>query len=107
VRDVCLACLVVDIKLFRHDQPVLCLHPEDPDRPLCGVDSGLGLRPSLRAVEMMLAWSGFTDVRYISPSPPLDRAYFQQRRAIFTARAPLTREIAHPARIVGDHASRI
>jgi tRNA (mo5U34)-methyltransferase len=84
-RQVCRAYLVADIKLVRTDWPVFYLLDEDPNGFLQG-DDGVALRPSRAAVELMLPYTGFTEVRVVPPTAPLEDAYFTGKRAVFTAR---------------------
>lgn len=84
VREICCAHLAVDTHVVRMDQPVFYLHGEKPSNPLYGVE-GMALEPSRRAVEKMLAWSGFTEIRAVPPKQPLGRSYFSGKRVLFTA----------------------
>jgi len=86
LREVCKAYLVIDVKMVRIDWPVLYFHDEDPDGLLEGID-GLAAKPSRSAVELMLNRSGFADVRMIRARRPLESAYFNGKRAVFTSRA--------------------
>lgn len=86
IRNVCRGYLVTDIRLINDDSPVFYVSPENRDEgPVKGVDSGLALRPSRSAVELMLTHTGFTDVRAIQPRRPLPDSYFNGGRALFTA----------------------
>jgi len=85
LREVCKAYLVIDVKMVRIDWPVLYLMDENPDGLLEGID-GLAARPSRSAVELMLNRSGFADVRMIRARRPLESAYFNGKRAVFTSR---------------------
>ena len=86
VREVCRGYLVADIKMAKHDSPVFDVRIENHSDPRNAVGSGLALRPSRSAVDLMLSQSGFQDIASIPPRPPLPPTFLDGTRALFTAR---------------------
>jgi len=85
LRDLCRGTIVLDVKVVPRDEPLLYLAMQEGPGHLGGVDAGLRLRPTRSAVELLLAASGFIDVEFIVPSPPLEDEYFKGKRALFVA----------------------
>jgi len=90
VRSVCKSYLVVDIRLafasVTQDQPLILLSKQTQEGVINRVTKGLRASPTMAALHLMLDAVGFGDVTVIPPKPPLQKEYFDGKRALLTAR---------------------